>query len=385
MVGMSDVVVVGAGISGAATAYELAARGISVTLVDRYGPAAMASGWTLAGVRQSGRHRAEWPLAAAAVALWADLSQRLDAPTHYRRGGNLRCARNEAEAARIAALVEAQSADGFDIRLVGHDEIAALAPLVSPHVVCASFCAGDGHADPVATVNAYVEAGRRLGVETRFGERVLRLETASGRVTGLVTDRGRLPAGRVVLATGVFANELIAPLGHRVPFETMSATMVQSVPVPPQLVPVVGVANGDTTARQEAGGQIRFGGGHESWNGVMSEDPFPSVRPAATSVRALLERLEALLPAFAGLRIERLWCGLIDQTPDAIPVVDTLPGCEGAVLATGFSGHGFCLGPATGTILAALALGEPSPLPIGPFALGRFAGATAASGVELHG
>src|SRR3954462_14383128 len=106
---MPEVVVIGAGISGAAAAYELATAGLSVTLLDRYGPAAMASGWTLAGVRQSGRHPAELPLAQAAVADWEHLSDKLGAPTHYTRRGNLRPARTEVDFTALAAMVEAQS------------------------------------------------------------------------------------------------------------------------------------------------------------------------------------------------------------------------------------------------------------------------------------
>jgi sarcosine oxidase subunit beta len=382
---MADVVVIGAGISGAATAYELAVAGADVVLIDRYAPAAMASGWTLAGVRQSGRHIAEWPLAKAAVARWSDLDQRLGAPTHYRRGGNLRCARNEAEAATIRRLVTAQRADGFDISLIEGAEIQRIAPLVSRDVVCGSFCATDGHADPKATVAAYIAAAERLGVATRFGERVLSLEVVDGAIAGVVTDKGRIPAGSVVVAAGVFGNELLDPLGLHVPFETMSATMIRSVAIPPQLVPVVGVANGDTTARQEAHGQIRFGGGHEVWDGAMTEDPLPSVRPAAASIRDLLTRFVGLLPAFADLRIAETWCGLIDQTPDAIPVIEAFDSPRGLVVAMGFSGHGFCLGPVTGQILSALALGQASPLPIEPFRLARFAGMASNAVVELHG
>ncbi len=382
---MSDVVVIGAGISGAATAYELARRGVSVTLIDRYAPAAMASGWTLAGVRQSGRHPAEWPLAKVAVERWTDLHERLDGPTHYRRGGNLRCARDAAEAEVIRKLVPAQAANGFDIRLVEGTDIQRLAPLVSPDVVCASFCTSDGHADPKSTVASYVAAAERLGVKTRWGERALSIEVANGAVAAVVTDKGRIATDRVVLVAGVFANEMLAPLGHRVPFETMSATMVRSAPMPAELGPVVGVANGDTTCRQEYQGQLRFGGGHETWDGVMTEDPLPAVRPRAASIRDLLDRLIRLMPRFADVRIAEMWCGLIDQTPDAIPVIDSLAEPRGLVLASGFSGHGFCLGPVTGEILCALALGEASPLPIEPFRIGRFDASAPAARVELHG
>lgn len=382
---MADVVVIGAGISGTATAYELAVAGAKVVLIDRYAPAAMASGWTLAGVRQSGRHPAEWPLAKAAVARWADLDARLDGTTHYRRGGNLRCARDAAEAERIKSLVAAQRADGFDISLIDGADIQAIAPLVSKEVQCASFCATDGHADPIATVAAYLKAAQRLGVTTRFGERVLSISVENGAVTGVVTDKGHVAAGAVVVAAGVFGNELLDPLGLHVPFETMSATMIRSVAIPQQLVPVVGVANGDTTARQEAHGEIRFGGGHEPWDGAISEDPLPSVRPGATSIRDLLARFTALLPAFADLRIDRIWSGLIDQAPDAIPVIEAFDSPRGLVAAMGFSGHGFCLGPVTGQILSALALGQPSPLPIEPFRLARFDGVSGRQSVELHG
>ncbi|RYE61214.1 MAG: FAD-binding oxidoreductase, partial [Oxalobacteraceae bacterium] len=111
---MADVVVIGAGISGASTAYELAVQGHDVVLVDRYGPAAMASGWTMAGVRQSGRHPAELPLARAAVDMWASLHERLDGETHYRRGGNLRCARTPKEVEAIHTIVASQSSAGLD-------------------------------------------------------------------------------------------------------------------------------------------------------------------------------------------------------------------------------------------------------------------------------
>jgi sarcosine oxidase subunit beta len=115
---MADVVVIGSGISGAAAAYELAKDGVDVVLLDRFGPAAMASGWTLAGVRQSGRHAAELPLAKAAVEIWSSLAEELDGPTGYRRDGNLRLARTPDEVPVIRDLVAEQSQAGLDLELL---------------------------------------------------------------------------------------------------------------------------------------------------------------------------------------------------------------------------------------------------------------------------
>src|SRR5262249_22120254 len=107
---MQRIVIVGGGITGCATAAVLAAEGHAVTLVEKHRIAAMASGWTLGGVRQSGRHPAELPLASAAVARWASLREALDADVEYRRDGNLRLARDAAEVETIRAMVDAQRA-----------------------------------------------------------------------------------------------------------------------------------------------------------------------------------------------------------------------------------------------------------------------------------
>src|SRR5438477_12162501 len=112
---MLRIVIIGGGITGTSAAAELAREGQAVTLIEKHGVAAMASGWTLGGVRQSGRDPAELPLARAAVAMWSGLHDTLDADVEYRRKGNLRLARNAAEAELIRALVASQRAQGLEI------------------------------------------------------------------------------------------------------------------------------------------------------------------------------------------------------------------------------------------------------------------------------
>jgi sarcosine oxidase subunit beta len=386
---MTDVVVIGAGISGAASAYELARRGFRVTLLDRYAPAAMASGWTLAGVRQSGRHPAELPLATAAVQRWAGLAEELDGETRYRRNGNLRLARTAEEVPVIRRLVEQQSAAGLDVALLTDAaDIQAVAPAVSDRVMAASWCPSDGSADPRATVLSYVAAAQRLGVEMRFGEQVRRIETVNGRVTGVATDAGMIAASHVVVCAGIFGNELLDPLGLAVPLQVPMVTVLRSVPMPATLGPVIGVANADCAGRQEVDGRFRVTSGLETWHGDIDHDgPRPAVRPTMRSIAEVVRLFGEVVPAFKDTRIDETWAGLIDLTPDGLPVIDSPAGLDGLTVAMGFSGHGFCLGPVTGTIVADLVETRRTPFPIAPFALDRFTDRKQAAfePLSLHG
>ena len=381
-----DAVVIGAGITGAATALELAEAGLSIALLDRWGPAAMASGWTLAGVRQSGRHPAELPLARAAVRLWEGLGERLGADVRYRQEGNLRLARTPAEVPVIEHLVAEQSAAGLDVALLRGDEVQAAAPAVSPAVLAACYCTSDGHADPVAAVQAFVDAGIRAGVVTRFGERVLAIETEAGRVAAVRTDRGRIATGHVVVAAGVFGNELLQPLGCEVPMEVRLVAAMRSAPLPPVLRQVIGVANADCAGRQQADGCFRATSGAQPFGGRMQDGARPAVHPPASALQRLVETFGAAVPAFRDAPIEAVWAGLLDMTPDALPVLDQAPGVDGVVVGMGFSGHGFGLGPVTGRILAAMVRGEPQEHDLAPFRLARFSGWNQPSEpVTLHG
>ena len=385
---MFDVVIIGAGISGAASAYELARAGHKVALLDRYGPAAMASGWTLAGVRQSGRDPAELPLARAAVEIWATLHEELEAPTHYTRGGNLRLARNEEEVAILEAMVKEQTAAGLPISFLdGNAAVRDVAPLIAPHVIGATLCPTDGHADPQSAVSAYVAAAERAGASLRFGEEATSIEVTGGKVAAVVTTRDRIPAAKVVLAAGIFGNDLLRPLGLEVPLDIRLVTVVRTRPVPPGLTQVIAVANGESAGRQEFNGRFRFTSGIDPWNGVMEGGERPRVRPTIADVANAIGLFTTLIPAAGSAEIDEVWGGLIDQTPDALPVIQHPGDPEGLVIAMGFSGHGFCLGPITGRIAAAMIEGRDTGFPLAAFALERFRRRNNTGNVDmsLHG
>ncbi|MCA3636429.1 MAG: FAD-binding oxidoreductase [Methylobacterium sp.] len=383
---MTRIAIVGGGITGLATAHALAARGASVSLFEARRLGAMASTWTLGGVRQSGRDPAELPLARAAIERWSRLDDVLGAPTGYRRRGNLRLARTEAEVEGIRAMVATQRARGLSLEfLESRADIRAIAPAMGEAVLAASFCPSDGHADPEMTIAAYATALSRAGVMIGEGAPVQRLVTAKGRVTGVQTVAGIVEADAVVLAAGIHAPALLAPLGIDLPMAAKRVCVLRTVAAAPAFEQVFGVANADCAGRQEIGGAFRITTGIGDWPGDPARWTEDALRPPLSTITELIDRTVPLLPLLAGLGLERCWGGLIDLTPDALPVLDAPAEWPGLVIGAGFSGHGFGIGPVSGEILAALALREATPFALEPFRLARFASLSGQAPLTLHG
>jgi sarcosine oxidase subunit beta len=384
----TEVVVIGGGISGTAAAYELARAGAKVTLLEQGSLASMASGWTLAGVRQSGRHAAELPLAAAAVARWEHLGEELGADVEYRREGNLRLARSPEEVPVIQAIVSEQRDLGLDLAfLPDNAAVREIAPAIAESVLAASYCPTDGHANPIATVQAFAAAAARHGATLRTESAVIAIETSGGLVHGVRTPSGDIAADIVVVAAGVYTARLCAALGLDLPIQVSHVAVVQTAPLPPLIRQVLGTAGADFAGRQEVGGRFRLTGGGRAWPHRLDDlarGDDPVLPPAADIVAALTRGIE-VLPALADARVARVWGGLLDMTPDALPIIERTPELDGLVIAAGFSGHGFCLGPVTGQVVRDLVLQGTTAFPIEPFRRNRFAAVSGLATATLHG
>jgi glycine/D-amino acid oxidase-like deaminating enzyme len=415
----ADVVVVGAGIVGCATAYHLARRGVRVVVVERAGQPGEQSRKNWGFVRQQGRDPREIPLVMEANRLWRSLEAELHADIEWVPGGNLALAADETRMARFETWLPVAREFGLETRLLRAHELASVVPGLAGGWVGGMHTPGDGHADPEKTTDAFARAAAAHGAVLHLDCAVQGVETQAGAVSAVVTERGAIRTSTVVCAAGAWSSRLARTLGLALPQRWVRGTVARTTPAPPVTACAVwgpGVAfrqRRDGSFTIAAGGaldhdvtldslrQVRFFLPNYWKNKSMFR--FHVGRPLARSLRAALPgsdarrrplvwdrgvdpvpnpakvrrsffELRRVLPALpSGLAIARSWAGTIDATPDLVPVLGAVPEVGGFVLATGFSGHGFAMGPIAGRLVAELVVDGKTSLDIASFRLSRFA------------
>ena len=197
----AQVVIVGSGIIGNATAYYLAKRGASVIVLE--GSEIIGNGGSSrngGGVRQSARDPRELPLAMYAVEhMWPTLSEELDMDVEYAKKGNLRLGKSEAHQKILQGLCDRCTALGLDVRMLSGDDVRQINPYLSEEVTCASWCPTDGHANPLKATLAYYRAALRLGVHFYTKEQAVELVMERGKLRYVKTACGDVFEGETIL------------------------------------------------------------------------------------------------------------------------------------------------------------------------------------------
>jgi glycine/D-amino acid oxidase-like deaminating enzyme len=414
----ADVVVVGAGIVGCATAYSLARRGVRVVVVERASVAGEQSRKNWGFVRQQGRDPLEVPLVMEANRIWRGLEHELDADIEWIQGGNLALAADGARMARFEAWLPVAREFGLETRLLRGDDLKRVVPGLGGSWVGGMHTPGDGHADPEKTTDAFAKAARAHGATIHFDCAVQGVTTSAGAVSGVATERGEIRAASVVCAAGAWSSRLTRTLGIDLPQRWVRGTVARTTPAPavtPCAVWGPGVAfrqRRDGSFNIAAGGALdhdvtldslrqvrfflpnywknkalfRFHVGRPLLRSLRAVLPGSEARrrplvwdrgvdpaPNPAKVQRSLAELQRVLPSLPPLAVARSWAGYIDATPDLVPVLGEVPGLRGLVLATGFSGHGFAMGPIAGRLVSELIVDGKTSLDISGFRYSRFA------------
>jgi sarcosine oxidase, subunit beta len=371
----ADIVIVGAGVIGAAIAFHLSRLGAADVLVlDRDAAGAGMSSRSSALVRMHYTFPPEVELAVRSermLAAWPELTGR---PPVLRRTGFARIVHPGEEDA-LAANVAMQRCHGALAEVIDAAALARLAPgLRTDDLTQVAWEPGGGYGDGAVVAGDLLAAARERGVRYRPRTPVTGLPRAAGRVTGVLTPDGTIPAGTVVLAAGVWSPPLLGAAGAGLPIETeLHHVAVLSHP-PGQGASVACIdSTTQTYFRPEAGGRKTLVG---SFTGPRGVDPDTALatRDAAAELAGLVGAAAHRVPALADAGIAGTVTGAYDMTPDARPMLGEVPGLPGLILAAGFSGMGFKISPAVGEAVAELiTAGAAQHVDIAPFRPGRFA------------
>jgi glycine/D-amino acid oxidase-like deaminating enzyme len=414
----TTVAVIGGGVIGVATALELAERGVSVVLLEKGIIAGEQSSRNWGWCRQMGRDPREIPLVLESLKLWRGMNKRVEAETGYRQCGIVYLAETEAElAAKEKWYAENAKAFGLDTKLVSGAEAERLQPGSTRTWKGALYTSADGRAEPFIAVPAMARHAQKLGVKIFQNCAVRGVETAAGKITSVVTEKGTIACEQVVLAGGAWSRRFL----HNLDIAFPQLTVVNSVMRTKALDAGVdkSCSAGKFAFRKREDGGYTIAHRHYSvadimpdsfrqffqflpalkmdWSGLRLRlgkrfldearlkrrwrldecSPFEEVRMLDPEpVNWILDEAAASLrdyyPRFQSMRIAERWGGVIDATPDVVPCISALPQIEGLYLASGFSGHGFGLGPGAGKLMAQMVMGESPCVDPAPFRYTRF-------------
>jgi sarcosine oxidase subunit beta len=363
----ADVVVIGAGIVGAFTALRLAQRNRTVILIDKGDIGRESTGRCGGGVRQQYRDPVELPLAMKAVDIWATLETELNESLEYRRQGSLKLLHDEDELEMATARVSRERQAGLDVDLLTPREVFDHAPAIGSDVPLAggTLCPTDGTANPLLLIRALGPALDRAGVDVKTHEPVRRFKTVGDRVAAAITDRREYYAETFVNAAGSWSAELCSGLGLDFPCTVRKSQLLISQAVSPIIRGFISFNNG--YIRQAIDGNLHLG---------IRGRPIDVFEKSST-YSAFVDAgrfFPNVFPFIRHIPIIRGFAGFTTWTPDGIPVIDKAPGLEGFYLAAGFCGHGFCLGPVIGELLAEWICNGSSGLDLSSFSWSRFNG-----------
>jgi sarcosine oxidase subunit beta len=370
MIKSADIVVIGGGVIGCSTAYNLAKLGAGkVVVLEKSYLASGATGRCGAGMRMQWGTETNCLLSRESVKMLSHLPELLDVNVdiEFTQNGYLMPAYSEKMAEQFKQNLLLQNSLEIPARWVTPEESLEIVPFLNTKgMLGATYCAEDGHCNPFKVTEAYAQAARNLNVEIYTDTEVKGIVTKNGKIIAVRTTQGDIQTDTVVNAAGGYAKTVGRMVGIELPIFPERHEILVTEPVEPTMGPMVMSFYHNLYCQQSPHGSFIMGIGHPN------EPESYNIKSSWQFLRDMAERLVEILPPLAGLNIVRQWAGLYDMCPDRTPILGNSPALTRFFTAAGFSGHGFMISPITGQLMAEMVMGKPTAFPIQMFDAGRF-------------
>ncbi|MCY4218279.1 MAG: FAD-binding oxidoreductase [Gammaproteobacteria bacterium] len=409
----TDVVVIGGGIIGTATAWNLAKRNKRVKLFEKGSLAGEQSSRNWGSIRSQRRSAAEFPIMLEGIRIWETLENDLKADLDWRQEGHIRLCYSQKMLEWAEEWVPIGRENGLDTSVLTPRECQKLLPQYSAKgLLGALFTSTDGCAEPLKVTTALARSASQCSAQIIEHCAVLQILTENGKASGVISEQGETLADAVIVTSGVWTSRLLKPLGIFHPSLWVRASAARTKPLDFDMRKMVSWGHcafrqrpdkSLTLAVAEHGchdlmlDSFRYGAAYLklaqqnydflrfSFGKLMFDDLKGRFRDFTRRENRTLDpipdhaALERAVKAFAveyptakPLKLSRSWAGWIDYMPDAIPVLGEVPNLPGLFIGAGFSGGGFGMGPISGKILSDLVCDGYTPYPIKPLSPSRF-------------
>lgn len=413
--GNVDVAIIGAGIVGVSTAYALAKAGLSVAVFEKGTIACEQSSRNWGWIRTLSRDLPELPLALRANHLWRNIQNQID--VGFRQTGILYLADCAKDIEHYQHWLDGAKPMGVDAQLLDRESTLRLLPTTNRRWMGALYSPTDGVAEPAIATGNIASLAAAQGCRIVEHCAVRGIETTAGRASAVVTENGTVKAQSILIAGGAWSRLLCGNLNIEFPQLKVRASVLRTAPVN---TPMDLAVNGkEFTCRRRADGgytvsqfgasyadvvpdsfrllrhflpawiknnglvKLRFGKRFLDELSVPRRFPLDAITPfeqcrvldapaSAAFLTSTMKTLSDAFPDFRNVQVAQSWGGFIDVTPDALPVMSPVDTVPGLFLASGFSGHGFGIGPAVGEVMADMIRGAPLGIDTQPFRLSRF-------------
>ncbi len=365
----ADVVVIGGGSIGCSVAYNLAKKGVkNVVLLEKRYLTSGSTGRCGAGIRQQWGTEMNCLISRASARIFKRLNEELEeGDIEFRETGYMLTAYTEEKADMLTEAMHLQHKLGIPSKKLTPEEAKYIIPYLNTDgLVAAFFLQEDGHINPFKTTFAYANAAKRLGAEINTYTTVTGFMTEGNKVTGVITDKGKIATETVVNATGPYAKFIGKMLGLEHPVEPERHQAMITEPLDRVVEPMVMSFNHTSYFQQVPHGGFLMG------YGMPNEPKGINYKHDWQFLEEMAKKITEQMPVTQELRVIRQWAGHYGISPDGQPILGPVPEIEGYYLALG-CGKGFMLAPMIGQLTAEYLVGEETSLPIDILSIERFA------------